>query len=256
NAKPSGDLEAIGKPPFSSEKFHAAALRLAGAWKLSAYAKDLLGIAGDKTQSSALREAAFGALREIGGKEAVSGLRALAEASNDEVTRRQAAVALAGIDLSGSLPQIVQVLSSSMKEEDALGLWRSLLSVKGASPIIARALPKTGLPETNAKSGMRVAREGGRSEPDLIFALARSAGLSGETENLTDAELGKIAAQVKNGDPARGEQVYRRKELSCMVCHAIGGAGGRVGPDLTSIGASAQVDYLVESILAPNKKVK
>src|SRR5205085_1535171 len=77
-----------------------------------------------------------------------------------------------------------------------------------------------------------------------------------ETENLTDAELGKIAAQVKNGDPARGEQVYRRKELSCMVCHAIGGAGGRVGPDLTSIGASAQVDYLVESILAPNKKVK
>jgi len=40
------------------------------------------------------------------------------------------------------------------------------------------------------------------------------------------------------------------------VCHAIGGAGGKVGPDLTSIGASAQPDYLLESLLYPNAKVK
>src|SRR6185436_13251513 len=73
---------------------------------------------------------------------------------------------------------------------------------------------------------------------------------------LSEAELSQIAARIKNGDPARGEKVYRRKELGCMVCHSIGGAGGRVGPDLTSIGASAPPDYLVESILAPNKKVK
>src|SRR5262249_16457550 len=39
-------------------------------------------------------------------------------------------------------------------------------------------------------------------------------------------------------------------------CHAIAGAGGRVGPDLSSIGASAQIDYLVESLLLPNKAVK
>jgi len=60
----------------------------------------------------------------------------------------------------------------------ALGLWRSLLSIKGAAPVLARALPKTGLSETAAKTGLRAAREGGRSEPDLIIALARAAGLS------------------------------------------------------------------------------
>jgi putative heme-binding domain-containing protein len=32
--------------------------------------------------------------------------------------------------------------------------------------------------------------------------------------------------------------------------------GGKVGPDLTSIGASAQPDYLVESLLYPNRKIK
>jgi putative heme-binding domain-containing protein len=41
-----------------------------------------------------------------------------------------------------------------------------------------------------------------------------------------------------------------------MACHAYGGAGGQVGPDLTSIGASAQPDYLVESLLLPSKAIK
>ena len=44
--------------------------------------------------------------------------------------------------------------------------------------------------------------------------------------------------------------------MACTVCHAIGGAGGKVGPDFTSIGASAQPDYLIESILYPNRKIK
>ncbi|HVK15221.1 MAG TPA: sorbosone dehydrogenase, partial [Gemmataceae bacterium] len=61
---------------------------------------------------------------------------------------------------------------------------------------------------------------------------------------------------LKTGDAARGELVYRRKEATCLTCHAIAGAGGLVGPDMTSIGASAQVDYLVESMLIPTKAVK
>ena len=41
-----------------------------------------------------------------------------------------------------------------------------------------------------------------------------------------------------------------------MKCHAIGGAGGKVGPDLISIGASAPTDYLIESLITPNSKIK
>src|SRR5437016_14568014 len=74
---------------------------------------------------------------------------------------------------------------------------------------------------------------------------------------LSEAELKQLAGTVMaEGDPARGETVFRRKELSCVTCHAIGGVGGKVGPDLTSIGASAQVDYLIESVLYPNRKIK
>ena len=43
---------------------------------------------------------------------------------------------------------------------------------------------------------------------------------------------------------------------SCIQCHKIGGVGGAVGPDLTSIGAQAPADYLIESLLNPAAKVK
>jgi len=101
------------------------------------------------------------------------------------------------------------------------------------------------------------AREGGRNEPDLVLAFTRASGLDEGTATLTDAELKQLAADVsQKGDPARGEIIYRRKELACLSCHAIGGAGGKVGPDMTSLGASAPVDYLIESVWFPNRKIK
>jgi putative heme-binding domain-containing protein len=62
-------------------------------------------------------------------------------------------------------------------------------------------------------------------------------------------------AEIK-GDAARGEMVYRRSSLQCATCHAIGGVGGKVGPDMTSLGASAPVDYIIESLFDPNAKIK
>jgi putative heme-binding domain-containing protein len=154
------------------------------------------------------------------------------------------------------MPQILDVAKLPNTEAEALAFWRSLLSAKGAAPAVARGLAKTNLPETSARAGLRAAREGGRNEPDLVLALARAGGLSEESQNLTEEELHRIAYNVPHGDPSRGEKVYRRKELACMTCHSIGGAGGKVGPDMTSLGASAVVDYIVESVIAPNKKVK
>ena len=99
-------------------------------------------------------------------------------------------------------------------------------------------------------------REGNRN-PALVQALVLIAGLTPSDKQLSPAELLSLAQEaVAKGDAARGERIYRRAELACVVCHAIGGAGGKVGPDMTSIGASAQPDYLVESLLYPNAKIK
>jgi putative heme-binding domain-containing protein len=83
------------------------------------------------------------------------------------------------------------------------------------------------------------------------------AGLTLSDKPMSPAELQALAAEaLAKADAARGERIFRRPELACMTCHAIGGAGGKVGPDLTSIGASAPSDYLVEALYYPNAKIK
>lgn len=57
------------------------------------------------------------------------------------------------------------------------------------------------------------------------------------------------------GDPARGEVIYRRRGLACMSCHAIGGAGPEIGPNLAAVGAATTPSYIVEAILEPNKSI-
>lgn len=257
-ARPSGDLEAIGKLfNASDEKIRAGAYRLAGSWKLAKHAPPLLQLAGDKATPDSLRAVVFASLREIGGTEVVDGLRALSGKASPPAIRRNAVVALAALDLEKSLPQIVDVVASTTNEAEALALWRALLGIKGVEKAMVRALPAAGLPETPAKAGLRVVRESGRSDPDLVLALARGGNLGQAEQNLTPGEMRQLLARVnREGDPARGEKTFRRKDLGCTTCHAVGGAGGKVGPDLTSIGASSPVDYLVESVLEPNKTIK
>ena len=201
--------------------------------------------------------AAFGSLREIGGQAVMDGLLPLTGKDNDAAVRQEAVLALAALDLEKATQPLMEVLSEFTKEDAALEFWRSLLGVKGASAALAKALPHSGLAPVMAKAGLRVAREGGRNETELIVALTRGADLESEGLGLTDAEMKQIAAKVgTEGDAAKGETIFRRKDIGCVSCHAIGGVGGKVGPDLTSIGASAQVDYLIESVFYPNRKIK
>lgn len=43
--------------------------------------------------------------------------------------------------------------------------------------------------------------------------------------------------------------------MSCVRCHKAGAAGGEVGPDLARIGAEKSREYLLESIVVPNKAI-
>ena len=259
NAKPGGSTVEVGSLfAHANEAVRLEAVRLAGAWKnLGKYFPELGKLAGAPNTATALREAAFASLRDIGGQGAIDSLTPLTVKGVEVNTRRTAVTALAALKLDKALPPAVELLAESTSEADALALWRSLLNIKGAAPAIAKALPKSGLPQPVAKAGLRAAREGGRNEPDLILAITRSGGLDEGEVSLTEAELKQLVADVAaKGDPARGEAIYRKKELSCVACHAIGGAGGKVGPDMTSIGASAPADYLIESVWFPNKKIK
>ncbi len=58
------------------------------------------------------------------------------------------------------------------------------------------------------------------------------------------------------GDADNGRRIFLEKsEVSCLRCHKIDGVGGEVGPDLTGIGKKQKRDYLLESIVDPNKQI-
>lgn len=59
------------------------------------------------------------------------------------------------------------------------------------------------------------------------------------------------------GDAEAGREVFLNKAaVSCVRCHKAAGLGtGEVGPDLTGIGAKQKRDYLLESIVHPNKQI-
>ncbi len=259
-AFPDGDLKGLGS--LLTEEHHSDAVRIA-AFRLAVLWKDrgewISGIkpaAGAPSTAPAVRTSAFEALRSIGGKPALAALEELIRNQNLEIAR-SAVVALAGLDMNRAVPSVVDQARILTDEAVALEFWRAILGVKGAGRAIADALPDHGLQAPAARAGMRAAREGGRSELDLVLALARGAGLAvnnGEAGVDLIKDLASRAAAT--GDPGRGEGIFRRNETACLTCHGIGGAGGKVGPDLTSIGASAPVDYLVESVLLPNAKIK
>ena len=61
---------------------------------------------------------------------------------------------------------------------------------------------------------------------------------------------------LEGGDAESGRKIFRDKaEASCLKCHKVKGQGGEVGPELAGIGAQKTREYLLESLLLPNKDI-
>src|SRR5262249_45396155 len=56
------------------------------------------------------------------------------------------------------------------------------------------------------------------------------------------------------GDQARGEALFFGA-ARCSTCHIVNGRGGRLGPELTTVGSARSRAYLVESIRQPAKQL-
>ncbi len=80
-----------------------------------------------------------------------------------------------------------------------------------------------------------------------------SAGPGGKrVSELPVAEVAK-AAMTGKGDPAVGTRLFTAQ--GCIACHAIDPKAEQKGPYLGAAGAKFSRDYLIESILEPNKVV-
>ena len=158
------------------------ALKLAGQWKdLGGAFGRIPEIAGSADSSPALRAAALDALRQIGGAGATDTLTALSKPDRDPAVRRGAAVALTALDVPRGAAVVVDVAGTLNDEAQAQEFWRSVLPIKGSGKAFADRLASvTSLPQPAARAGMRVAREGGRNDLELVLALAKAGGFAAD----------------------------------------------------------------------------
>ena len=226
-----------------------AAAGLAGAYRLPGLEDPLLRLAEAGSQ------AAIHALQEMTGGKASSLLLTLADRTDAPARRAEILATVAAADPQGALAAVVAWLPQAPAEEGAR-LVEAYLSRRDGPALLATALKERKIPAAVATAGIQKASAAGGDTKALVEALTVSGGLQ-PVMALTAEELTKMMAEVQQaGDPARGEAIYRRAGLQCQACHAIGAVGGIVGPDLVSIGSSAPVDYIIESLLEPSKKIK
>jgi putative heme-binding domain-containing protein len=258
NAQPGGDVASIvGLLKSNDAGLQLAALDCVGVWKLESIRPLLAQLAGDKQVAASLRAATIQGLTQLGGLTSQQTLADLAEGDDDESLRASAVIGLIPLNAAKGANLAVKWLAVSKNADEQSRVVNAFLQQKDAANVLAAALNEKKLPEDAAKIALRTVTGSGRQEPKLTEALSRAGSIVTAPKVLTPEEMNFLVTTIKEtGNPQRGEEIFRRAELNCLKCHAIGGAGGKVGPDLVSIGASAQVDYLVDSILQPNKAVK
>jgi putative membrane-bound dehydrogenase-like protein len=64
--------------------------------------------------------------------------------------------------------------------------------------------------------------------------------------------LEELLTVMRDGDLRRGQVLFNSTKAACSTCHAIGYQGGRIGPDLTSIGQIRSERDLLEAIVFPS----
>jgi putative heme-binding domain-containing protein len=71
------------------------------------------------------------------------------------------------------------------------------------------------------------------------------------------AYLGRVARELGGvkTDPDRGRQVFFSTKAACAGCHRAAGQGGRIGPDLSRVGAFRSRRDLLESIVYPSSSI-
>ncbi|WP_019986877.1 PVC-type heme-binding CxxCH protein [Rudanella lutea] len=264
--KPSGNLSRLtGLITSDDEAVAASAVRLLGLWKLEDQTATLTALArkDDKT----LRKAALTSLAAMNSDAARKALTEMAGAKNPVDLRLASVAQLAVANPTEAAPIAGNLLRTLPADTDVTDLFRAFLVHKQGARALAEELTARKIPEGLATAGRQTMqrhvpwnRRGDETVTQLIKAIEASGGVLPAEKMPQELSASDIAAMAKlvkeTADPVKGEIVYRRTGLACQSCHAIGGAGGRIGPDLSSLGTSSPAETIIRSILYPSQSIK
>lgn len=89
-------------------------------------------------------------------------------------------------------------------------------------------------------------------------------GTNGQGVGMTDEEIWQIVTYIRSqevkapanptGNTAHGKELFYG-DANCSLCHMVEGKGGRIGPDLSSVGGSRTREAIVDSVRNPSNRL-
>ncbi|MBL9122926.1 MAG: HEAT repeat domain-containing protein [Planctomycetaceae bacterium] len=236
----------------NSEKIQQGAAEACGALQLKAAVPGLSKLLVNADRPSPTRVAALAALGMIGGPE-LDGLVGRAVDDKDPAVRTEALRLLARISPEQALPVISRILESGTLGEQQ-GAFASLGEMSGdnVDALLAAWLDRLLAGDVDARVRLDLLEAAARHAADPIKdRLARHAAARDPSDPLAN-----YREALEGGDSQRGRLVFFEKTaVACMRCHKAGIRGGEVGPDLTHIGKAKDREYLLEAVVAPNRRI-
>jgi putative heme-binding domain-containing protein len=259
-AAPSSSVDPLGALLASkSPEIRSRAAELAGRYKVEPLYPIVKNLVNDENEA-----VANGAVAGLEGYATDDAMNELKRLSSDKRLWTAATIGLLAHRPQEAAKEFVEHLKSgdelSSGEEGAnkvTRLMQTILNRKDGPGLLTESLKDRAIDTDLAKAALRVVASSGRPEETLTAAIRAAGRLEDQPKKLSPEEMQSLLAEVKaHGDAAKGEAIFRREEMICLKCHAVGDAGGVVGPNLVSLGASSQPDYILESLVDPNAKVK
>jgi len=171
-----------------------------------------------------------------------------------------AIAALCGFDLSAAARFASHRLGRSNDAEAELNeIFSAFLQWQGGPFTLAEALALAQRSPTRfaAETGLRLMSVSGRRNEQLARVLGDAAGVKIGAQNMTAAEVLVFADDVRaRGDARVGAEIFRRPQLGCIACHSVNGQGGKIGPDLSTLGTAQPLEFIIGAILDPQKEIK
>jgi cytochrome c oxidase cbb3-type subunit III len=191
------------------------------------------------------------------------------------VVRRSRRASLFLISACGALLILMAVISVRAAQDANPFARDPKAAIAGASQFRSNCAFCHGLGAHGGGRGpdlTRVKKRHGTSDADLfrtinegIAGTAMPAnGNTGQGVGMTAEEIWQVIAYIRSvekkgsaqstGDAAHGQLLFAGSG-GCATCHMVEGKGGRLGPDLTGGAAARSVDYIVDSVRNPSRRL-
>ena len=227
---------------------------LAGRWRVESVRDELLAILSAEQTQKSTRMAAAAAVASIGD---FSSLEGIARQHENPEVKIAATVAWAAQQPEAAVENAVALLQGSLSESDAGDLFNTYTRREEGPALLAGALEGKELAAEIAVAGVRASRITGRDLTVLIEALNDAGDLKPLGQQLTPDERQSLLAETETkGNAGRGRQIYYREGMLCMTCHKLGNTGGKLGPDLTTLGSYMTPESILESLVNPSTAIK